>query len=263
MPLCKRDAHARTAAPWQGAGFGLRGAEIAQRGDSVSDTDSFIEEVTEEVRRDRLFRLMRRYGWIAILAILLWWAGPRGTSGARRRRGRRRKTFGDSILSALSAEDRAARATALANVDAPNPEAAAVVDLLAAAEGAEQDPEAAAARLLDIADHDATLPVYRQIATLKAVTLPGSGLSVEDRRARLEGLVGAGGVVRLMAEEQLALIALETGDRDAALEALMRIAVDAEATPGLRRRVTQVIVALGEEPPDTPMADPDAATVLQ
>ena len=37
----------------------------------MSDTDSFIEEVSEEVRRDRLFKLMKRYGWIAILAVLL------------------------------------------------------------------------------------------------------------------------------------------------------------------------------------------------
>ncbi|MEQ8916747.1 MAG: hypothetical protein RIE24_22395 [Silicimonas sp.] len=229
----------------------------------MSDTDSFIEEVTEEVRRDRLFRLMRRYGWIAILAILLLVGGAAWNEWRKAQARDTAQAFGDSILSALSAEDRAARAAALANVDAPNPEAAAVVDLLAAAEGADQDPEAAAARLLDIADRDATLPVYRQIATLKAVTLPGSGLSVEDRRTRLEGMVSEGGVVRLLAEEQLALLALETGDRAAALEALTRIAVDAEATPGLRRRVTQVIVALGEEPPDTPMADPDTATVLQ
>ena len=37
----------------------------------MSDTDSFIDEVTEEVRRDRLFGLMKRYGWIAALAVLL------------------------------------------------------------------------------------------------------------------------------------------------------------------------------------------------
>ena len=38
---------------------------------TVSDTDSFIDEVTEEVRRDRLFGLMKRYGWIAVVAVLL------------------------------------------------------------------------------------------------------------------------------------------------------------------------------------------------
>jgi hypothetical protein len=229
----------------------------------VSYTDSFIEEVTEEVRRDRLFRLMRRYGWIAVLAILLLVGGAAWNEWRKAQARATAQAFGDSILSALSEEERAARAAALADVEAPNPEAAAVVDLLAAAEGAEQEPEAAAARLLEIADREATLPVYRQIATLKAVTLPGAGLEPETRRARLEGLVSAGGTVRLLAEEQLALIALETGDRAAALETLARIAQDAEATAGLRRRVSQVIVALGEEPPDTPMRAPDAADVLQ
>ena len=37
----------------------------------MSNTDSFIDEVNEEVRKDRLFALMRRYGWIAILLVLL------------------------------------------------------------------------------------------------------------------------------------------------------------------------------------------------
>ena len=31
----------------------------------MSNPDSFIEEVTEEVRRDKLFALFRKYGWIA------------------------------------------------------------------------------------------------------------------------------------------------------------------------------------------------------
>ncbi len=41
----------------------------------MSDTDSFIDEVSEEVRRDRLYATFRRYGWIAILAVLLLVAG--------------------------------------------------------------------------------------------------------------------------------------------------------------------------------------------
>jgi hypothetical protein len=34
----------------------------------MSDTDSFIDEVTEEVRRDRMFFMLKRYGWIAVPA---------------------------------------------------------------------------------------------------------------------------------------------------------------------------------------------------
>ena len=37
----------------------------------MSDTDSFIDEVNEEVRRDRMFNLFRRDGWIAVAAVLL------------------------------------------------------------------------------------------------------------------------------------------------------------------------------------------------
>ena len=36
----------------------------------MSETDSFIDEVNEEVRRDRLYAALRRYGWIAIVAVL-------------------------------------------------------------------------------------------------------------------------------------------------------------------------------------------------
>ena len=36
----------------------------------MSNPDSFIDEVTEEVRRDRLFRLFRKYGWIGVVIIL-------------------------------------------------------------------------------------------------------------------------------------------------------------------------------------------------
>ena len=37
----------------------------------MSETDSFIEEVAEEVRRDRLFKMFRRYGWIAALVVIV------------------------------------------------------------------------------------------------------------------------------------------------------------------------------------------------
>ncbi|MGM0660544.1 MAG: tetratricopeptide repeat protein [Pseudomonadota bacterium] len=229
----------------------------------MSDNDSFIQEVTEEVRRDRLFRLMRRYGWIAIVAILLLVGGAAWNEWRKAQARDAAQAFGDSMLSALSEPDRAARASALRDIEAPNPEAGAVVDLLTAAETAGRDPEAAATRLLEVADRPETAEVYRQIATLKAVTLPDSGLDTDTRRQRLEGLVSEGGVVRLLAEEQLALIALETGDRSAAIERLTAITEDAGATAGLRRRATQVIVALGEDPPDVQKTDPGAAGVLQ
>ena len=36
----------------------------------ANQNDRFIDEVTEDLRRDRLFLMLRRYGWIAVLLIL-------------------------------------------------------------------------------------------------------------------------------------------------------------------------------------------------
>ncbi|MGR3460979.1 MAG: hypothetical protein ACU0AX_01325 [Roseovarius sp.] len=218
----------------------------------MSDTDSFIDEVTEEVRRDRLFRLMRRYGWIGVLAILLLVGGAAWNEWRKAQAEAGAQAFGDALLTALAQEDAAVRADALRAVTAPGP--AAVAGLLAAAAQAEVDAPGAATRLLALADRPDVPAIYRRIATLKAVALPDAGLSADTRRARLAPLTDAPGLVRLLAEEQLALIDIETGARAAALDRLKTLAVDAQATQALRRRVAQVIVALGEDVPEIPGA---------
>ena len=37
----------------------------------VANQDSFIDEVNEDLRRDRLYGAFRRYGWIGIAAVLI------------------------------------------------------------------------------------------------------------------------------------------------------------------------------------------------
>lgn len=220
----------------------------------MSDTDSFIDEVTEEVRRDRLFALMRRYGWIGVLAILLLVGGAAWNEWRKARAEAEAQAFGDALLSALAQEQAEARATALQAITAPGPDAAAIATLLAAAQRGQFDAAGAAADLFALADREDVPTVYRQIATLRAVALPGAGLSAEDRRARLMPLSNQPGLVRLLAEEQLAMIDIETGARAEATDRLASLAVDAQATGPLRRRVAQVIVALGEDVPEVPGA---------
>jgi len=211
----------------------------------LSQTDSFIDEVTEEVRRDRFFLLLKRYGWIAILAVLLLVGGAAWNEWRKAQDRAAAEALGDSVLNALQLEDEPARTQALSAIQAPNPAARAMVDLLAAAEVAETDPEAASIRLIALADNTEAAPIYRQIATLKAVSLPGTSLSAEDRRSRLDGLALGSGLTRLLAEEQLAYLDVEAGDPEAAIGRMQQIVADAGATAGLRRRASQVIVALG------------------
>ena len=37
----------------------------------MSETDSFLQEVSEELRRDKLYRNMRKYGWIGVLLVII------------------------------------------------------------------------------------------------------------------------------------------------------------------------------------------------
>ena len=62
-----------------------------------------------------------------------------------------------------------------------------------------------------------------------------------------EALAVPGKPLRLLAEEQLALLDVEAGNTDDAIARLQRIIEDSETTAGLRQRASQLIVALGGE----------------
>ena len=216
----------------------------------MSETDSFIEEVTEEVRRDRLFAVLRKYGWIGVVAVLLIVGGAGYKEYQRAQARAAAEATGDMLFAAVEQNDDAARAAALTAADVPSQEAQVVVDFLTAAHQLADGQKAAAVESLEgIATTDVeTLDIYRQIALFKSVVIQGAAMPVEDRRLRLESLATPGTPLALLAEEQLALVDLETGDPEAALQRLQRLIADAGVTPGLRRRASQLIVALGGTP---------------
>ena len=201
----------------------------------MSQSDGFIEEVTDELRRDRLFATMRRWAPLAVLAVILIVGGAAVREWRLSDARAEAEARGDALLAAVEAGD----AEALAAVEAEGA-AAAVVALLAAA----ADPEGGAARLEALAA-DPELPArYRDLAALKVV-MAEPDAPAEERRARLEAIAGPGAPYRLLAEEQLALLDVEAGDRAAALARLGAILEDAEATPALEERARQLVVALG------------------
>lgn len=215
-------------------------------GTGVSDTDSFIEEVTEEVRRDRLFGLAKRYGWIAILAVFAIVGGAAWNEVRKGKTQAIAESLGDQMIAALEQPEAADRATALSSVTAESAEARAIVGLSHASElAASGDTKAAISRLDGLAVDSDLSQNYRDLAGFKALLLQSDSLSAEDRRLRLESLINNGSALRVLAEEQLALLEASSGQVEAALERLDRLRQDAAATPGLRRRVSQLIVALG------------------
>ncbi|WP_372840880.1 hypothetical protein [Phaeovulum sp.] len=208
----------------------------------MSESDSFIDEVTEEVRRDRLFALMRRYGWIGILIVLLIVFGAAWVEWQKARASARAEAFGDAVLSAMESDD---RAEALAAVPADGVQKA-VVDLLIAAELG-NDAEALAS--LRAIGADAELPAsLRALAEFKAVLAAGAAMPAAERDAALAKLAQPGAPFRQLAMEQQVLVLLDAGASDQALALAQQLLLEPELTAGLQERVTQLIVALGAEP---------------
>ena len=215
----------------------------------MSDTDSFIDEVTEEVRRDRLYGLLRRYGWIAVLVIVLIVGGASYSEYRKAQTRAQAEALGDSMIAALGSDESATRAVALAEIDAESPSARAVLRLMTAAEQTRAGEDALAVETLNAVALDGGVPeVYRQIAQFKSLALQGDSTPVAERRLALESLANPGSPLRLLASEQLALIDVEQGDAAAAIARYQAILSDAEVTSGLQQRALQVIVALGGEP---------------
>jgi hypothetical protein len=212
----------------------------------VSNQDSFIDEVTEEVKRDRLYAMMRRYGWIPVVVVLGIVGGTAYREYNRATEQAAAEAFGDSVLAALEVADIPARISALGEIAATGADNKAVLEMLIAAEeGVEGDDAAAVARLQMVAN-DTNIPnVYRQIGSYKALSRASDVLTPEERKSGFEALAVAGQPLRVLAEEQLALIDIESGDTEAAMKRLQALIVDSEASAGLRRRATQLIVALG------------------
>ena len=211
----------------------------------MSNQDSFINEVSEEVRKDKLYALMKRYGWIAVAVVVLVVGGASVVEWQRAKARAAAEATGDALISALSAETPEARATAIAEFEATgSADQRAVVGLLRAAAEAEAGEDAKARVTLgEIAADGETPELYRDLAILKAAMLPGA--TPEDRISRLQPIMVAGNPFRLLAIEQRALAEIELGQTDTAIETLQAIMADADRTEGLRRRASQLIVALG------------------
>ncbi len=217
-------------------------------GVKVSNPDSFINEVTEEVRKEKLYGYLRRYGWIAVLCVLLLVGGAAWIEYRNAQERNAAQATGDALLAAFEQNDPAARSAAIAEVEAEGSAVAVTALLTASTQQEAGDIEAAAATLNALATDGDVPEMYRDLAAFKAAMLPVA--DTEQRMASLEFLSQPGQPFRLLALEQLAYATLETGDTAGAIALLRQVEEDAAVTRGLRERVQTLLVALGEPLPE-------------
>ena len=214
----------------------------------MSNPDSFIEEVTEEVRRDRLFGLFRRYGWIGGVVVVALVGGAAWTEWSKSRAEARAQAFGDAIIDGLDNGTPEERRAALSAVPTDG-EQTGLLQLILASDPDED--RAATLAALDMVAADVTLsPGYRDLAVLRRVLVAGAEMPLADRRTALQGIAVAGRPYRPLAEEQLAYLLVEEGNAEAAIAAMITLIQDQEASGSLRARLGQMVTALGGKLPD-------------
>jgi len=212
----------------------------------LSETDSFVEEVNEELRRDRLYALLRKWGWVPVLLVVIAVGGASYFEWEKATARKNAEAFGDSVLVALDTDDLDQRAEALATIATASDGAATYVALLEAAVRAENSDRDGALVLLDKLAADGAVPVaYRDLALLKSVILRGSDLDRANREAALNQLATPGRPYRFLALEQKALMLFELGNNDDAIAILQSILEEQGVTSGLLQRAQQLIVAMG------------------
>lgn len=213
----------------------------------ANQNDSFIDEVTDDLRRDRLFMLFRRFGWIALLVILGVVAGAAWREYARGQHETRAEAWGDAVLAAQGAADPAA---ALAAVDPQGaPGRKALAEMLAA--GIEADAgqdQKAAERLKAAAEAAKDDPLLHDLALLKAVMAAGPAMDAAERDRILAELSKPGAPFELLALEQKAVALIGAGRTEDAVTLITQIQQKDGLSEPLRRRLSEMKITLGAEP---------------
>jgi len=208
----------------------------------MSDTDGFIAEVTEDVRRDRLFRLFRRFGWIPALVILVLVSGTAYNEWSKSKTAESAQVRGDALRNALDITDELSRNVALNEI--ATQDLNHIIEKFIAA-GA--DMESSINFLQEIAANTDQPSFIRDLARLKLTLIPDA-LTNEDILTVLNDLSAPGGIYRNAAIEILVAYELEQGNVDTALDLLQAHIMDAEASSMQVRRMSELVVALGSAP---------------
>lgn len=213
----------------------------------MSETDSFIEEVAEEVRKDRLWGYARRYGWIVLVIILLAVGGTAWNEWRKAQETAAAQALGDRISEALAIRAPAERAVRLAEIAPEAGRARVAVELNRAAAQLEAGDTEGAIATVEALAGSTDDPLHADLARIKAAMLKGITASPEERLAELEALAAPGAPFRVLALEQKAHALIAAGRKEEAVEVLNGLLNDAEATDGLITRASQLVIALGGE----------------
>jgi hypothetical protein len=213
-------------------------------------SEEFFREVDEDLQRDRMLALWRRYGGLMVAAAVLLVLGTAGWVGWQAWHERQLVAEAERFNAAVEALQNEP-ATAIDQLEGFAAEAdtgyAALAHLRAAgaALAAKKDAEAETA-LQALAGDPSRDALLRDLAAVLAASRELQTADPADLRARLEPLAAAGAPYRYTARELLALLALRTGNTDEARRMLEELSREVGLPERQGRRIAETLASLGE-----------------
>lgn len=211
------------------------------------ETDTFISEVSEELRRDRMNRAFRRYGPIAGGVIVLIVIASAGYEYWRYETRESARTAGGVLASAARSDEPGDAFRSAADTLTGGP---AVVADLAAATALMQDGKTEEALPLysEVGSREGIEPLYRQLAEIRSIMARVGAEPAEDLLQELTPLTGADAPFAPLALEIEAGLKLEKGDVEGARASIKAAQADPRTTGGQRQRLQGLLDSLPPEP---------------
>ena len=228
----------------------------------MADSDSFVQEVTEEVRRDAMYAAWRKYGPFLVGAIALVIIGTAAQSWWKNSQKNAMRDAGGAFIEAQTVEDPEASAEAFLALSSENDgDYAAMAGLRAAASfGASGDVDRAVEQYQAVASMSGVDKRLIDLAKLRLVMIRADIMEPSEMVEALQPLSVPGEPWRSLALEFTAAAHVRAGDVDAAVGSLSTLASDESTTAAVQARAREMIAALGGTAPDPVIAPSPTAT---
>ena len=213
----------------------------------MSNNESFMQEVSEEVRKDRFYRILKKWGWVGIALIVALVGGASLNEWNKESKISSARNLGDRVLAAIASKD----VIDLKEIEIKNvSQDIFIKNLMSAILFSDNKLDASKKALEEIGGIPGITKTYKDLNAFKLglLLLKSGNLTGEERFGVFEALVEPGSPFRSLAKEQQALILIEQGKIELAIKTLVEITDDSETTDTLRRRVTQLRISLGSDP---------------
>jgi hypothetical protein len=209
-----------------------------------------FQEVDEEVRRERLMQLWKRYGNFVIAAAVILVLGVGAWRGYQWWEAKKAAEAGAAFDSAVELADTGKPAEAEAAFARLANQGPATYRVLArireAAILAQRDPKAAVAAYDAIANDGSAGKSFQDLAAIRAASLLVDTAPLAEIAQRLEPLTKPDSPFRHSARELLALAAFKAGDKVAAKKWFDMIESDPETPQSLRGRIDILMTLSGD-----------------